>query len=240
MIRVAGGGFVPFYPGRGEKEARVESFWLDAHAVRNVDFLDFVTRAPEWQRSAVPELFADDRYLEHWSDDVELGTRARADAPVTFVSWFAASAYCRARGKRLPSEAEWEYVARADATRRDASKDPAFRDEITAWYALPRGGVPDRSALDTPPNVLGVRGLHGVMWEWVLDWNASLVSADDRQRGDRELARFCGGAAIGASDVGDYPAFMRIAFRSSLDARFTLHHLGFRCAADDGPQEPTQ
>jgi len=233
MARIEGGSYRPFYPVKGEEDQRVATFWLDTRAVTNAEYLRFVTRASRWRRSEAPELFVGERYLAHWAGDLELGD-AVPEAPVTFVSWFAASAYCRARGKRLPTEAEWEYAARADETRHDAASDPAFRARISEWYARPRGGrAPDAPAYAAAANVWGVRGLHGSIWEWVLDWNASLVSSDDRQRGDRELERFCGGGAVGASDVGDYPAFMRIALRSSLEATFTLHHLGFRCARAD-------
>jgi len=234
-VRIEAGRYRPLYPVDDQDEVRVETFWLDACAVSNGDFLGFVERTPEWQRSRTPELFADPRYLAHWAADLELGPEARAQAPVTFVSWFAANAYCRAQGKRLPREAEWEYVARADATRRDAAQDPAFRDRITAWYAKPRTRAPQQAVDQAPANVWGVRGLHGVIWEWVLDWNAALVSSDDRGRGDPARARFCGGGAVDASDVADYPAFMRIAFRSSLEARFTLQNLGFRCASSADP-----
>ena len=49
------------------------------------------------------------------------------------VSWFAASAYCEAQGARLPTWNEWEYAAAADETRRDARKDPVWRERILAW-----------------------------------------------------------------------------------------------------------
>src|SRR5690606_42023882 len=67
---------------------------------------------PTRRSSDLPRVFASDSYLAHWGDDGGLGT-ARPDAPVTNVSWFAAAAYCEARGGRLPTEAEWELVARA-------------------------------------------------------------------------------------------------------------------------------
>jgi formylglycine-generating enzyme required for sulfatase activity len=40
----------------------------------------------------------------------------------------------------------------------------------------------------------------------------------------------CGGGALGAADARRYTSFMRVAFRSSLQASYALHHLGFRCA----------
>jgi formylglycine-generating enzyme required for sulfatase activity len=83
-------------------------------------------------------------------------------------------------------------------------------------------------------NYWGVQDLHGLVWEWVLDFNSSMLATDPRRAGDRDRLAFCGGGAIGATDQADYPSFMRVAFRSSLRAEYTTHNLGFRCAADAG------
>jgi formylglycine-generating enzyme required for sulfatase activity len=226
MIRVPGGIYEPFYPVKDEAPAAVEPFLLDALPVTSAAFLDFVRAAPAWRRSQVSPLFADEAYLSSWAGDLDPGEGVTMDAPVTFVSWFAADAFCRAQAKRLPSEAEWELAAAPPL------EDPIARAEterrILAFYARPRGSLP-RAGI-TPPNRYGVRDLHGVIWEWVADFNASFAAADNRSDRDRALEKFCGGAAIGAAENTNYATFMRIAFRSSLEAKYALHHLGFRCA----------
>lgn len=228
VVRVPGGRFQPFYRGTTGAPVDVAPFALDVLPVTNEQFLAFVRATPRWRRSSAPGLFVDDHYLSHWAGDLELG-EARPRQPVTNVSWFAARAYCASRGARLPTEAEWELVARADEHRADATEDPAFVRRILEWYSHPhRGALPDVGG--SPPNVYGVRDLHGLAWEWVDDFDASMVSADDRQRGDAQMQRFCGGASLGAEDVRDYATFMRYAFRSSLEARYAVHNLGFRCA----------
>lgn len=228
--RVAAARFVPFYGEDARDGVDVRAFELDRRPVTNAEYLAFVRSAPRWRRGEVPALFADASYLSHWGGALELG-EAGPQQPVTHVSWFAARAYCAARGRRLPTEAEWEVAARASATSVDASTDPDFVAQILAWYARPR-----RAALAAvgsgEPNVFGIYDLHGLVWEWVWDFNASLVSGDDRQRGDPAQTRVCGGAAIGAADPGNYAAFMRYAFRSSLRASYTVPNLGFRCARD--------
>ena len=70
---------------------------------------------PEWRRDRVAGLFADEGYLRHWASAASPGA-AIAQQPVTQVSWFAASAYCEARGARLPRWYEWEFAAAASAT----------------------------------------------------------------------------------------------------------------------------
>lgn len=231
MAAIPGGRYAAFYPVKGELPQELAPFWLDERPVTNAEFLAFVRGHERWRRSRVSRLFAEDSYLSGWAGDLELGPEAEAERPVSFVSWFAAAAYCRSVGKRLPSEAEWEFAANP------ASDDAFVKDELArrvlAFYARPRGVLP--RAGDTPPNAYGVRDLHGVIWEWVADWNASLAPADNRQDRDPEKDAFCGGAAVGASDPASYATFMRFAFRSSLEATYALHHLGFRCARSTPP-----
>jgi len=225
-VGVPGGVYSPFYRVAEGGEVRVEAFELDARPVTNEEFLAFVRDHPEWRRSAAPELFRDDAYLSHWAGDLELGPDADAHQPVTFVSYFAAAAFCRAEGGRLPTEAEWEWAA--DPAREGGPAEARAEQRILAFYARPKGHLPRVGA--GAPNALGLHDLHGVIWEWVSDFDASFAAADSRQTGDRDLRRVCGGAAIAADDAQDYAAFMRFAFRSSLEARYAMHHLGFRCA----------
>jgi formylglycine-generating enzyme required for sulfatase activity len=225
MLRVPGGAYEPLYALAGEGTRTVAAFWLDERAVTNAEFLEFVTRHPRWRRSQAPRVFVDAAYLSDWSGDLALGD-APPDRPITFVPWFAASAYCRSLGKRLPSEAEWELAANPPAASEQARAEA--RRVVLAFYARPRGPLP-RAGLGAP-NEFGVRDLHGVIWEWVEDWNSALVPGDERESKDARDERFCGGGVAGASEADDYAAFMRFAFRASLEATYALHHLGFRCA----------
>lgn len=208
----------------------VKAFYLDVAPVSNEDFLKFVRTNPRWLRSNVKRLFADASYLKNWAGDLELGSNAPAAAPAVYVPWFAARAYAQWEGKRLPSMAEWEFAANASATRPDGQNDPAFKSDVLRWYA-------ESTATELMPvdggktNVYGVRNLHGLVWEWVSDFNSALTSSDSSNAGvDGRL--FCGAGAQNAQNVDDYPAFMRYAFRSSLHADYCIHNLGFRCAKD--------
>jgi len=232
MVVVSGGVFKPLFRSAADfKEVAVKPFCLDALPVTNEDFLRFVKANPRWRRSAVKRLFADETYLKSWAGDVEPGTNAPARAPVTFVSWFAAKAYAQWQGKRLPTVAEWELVAGAGVTRPDGENDPEFKRALLAWYTTPS----DRRLAAVgggAANYWGVRDLHGLVWEWVADFNTAMVTGD--ARGDTGLDRqlFCGSGSVGARDTSDFPAFMRYGFRSSLKADYCVHNLGFRCARD--------
>lgn len=227
MALVGPGTFQPLR-AKTEKPVAVAKFLLDREPVTNAQFLAFVEEHPQWRRDRVDRLFADEGYLSTWSTAGALGDHAPVDAPVVRVSWFAAKAYCAARGARLPRAGEWEVAAQASAKEHDARKDPKFRAEVLAWFERPSTGLPAR--IGGAPNAWGVRDLHGLIWEWVFDFNADLVDGDDRGRG--EVMRFCGAGAIGAPDPSDAPLFLRTAFRSALRADSTTNSLGFRCAMD--------
>lgn len=230
--RVGPGVYRPLYPPTPEQaELEVPAFLLDRRPATNAEFLRFVRGHPRWQRQVVPTLFADEGYLSHWAGPLQLGPAAKPEQPVTRVSWFAAAAFCESRGARLPTVAEWELAAAADETRRDASRDPAQRERILSWYSRPTPAVLPPAG-SGPANVWGVRGLHGLVWEWVEDFNSELVSSDNREQGGADRSRFCGAAALSAREKEDYAAFMRIAFRSSLQGRSTTPNLGLRCARD--------
>ena len=218
-------------PSPRQKDVRITQFRLDRRPVTNGQFLDFVVRHPEWQRGAVAELFADDQYLTHWASATTLGNGAAADQPVTRVSWYAARAYCEAQGARLPTWYQWELAAAADERNRDARKDPAWRERILNWYSHPVSTPLPRVGRN-PPNVYGVQDLHGLVWEWVEDFNALMMSADSRDQGDPDKLAFCGAGALSVEDRENYPILMRLAYLSALQARSTTRALGFRCAED--------
>ncbi|MCK6529668.1 formylglycine-generating enzyme family protein [Myxococcota bacterium] len=232
MARVEGGRLPLFYPPPGgAAEVAVPPFLLDVRPVTQGEFLAFVTRRPEWRRGRVPALFADRNYLGRWAGPTDLGAGTRATQPVTQVSWFAARAYCEERGGRLPTEAEWEYAARANEVRPDAGADPERVRMLLEWYSRPTPkDLPDVGS--GRPDVHGVHDLHGLVWEWVLDFNSTMAAGDSREAGDAERTRFCGAGALTAADARDYASFMRFAFRASLVAAATTPNLGFRCAAD--------
>lgn len=205
----------------------VDAFALRTEPVTEAEFLAFVQAHPQWRRDRAPRLLAEPRYLQHWPAADRIDPE-RAQWPVTSVSWFAAQAFCESEQARLPTWHEWEYAAAADATRRDARDDPAWRERILGWYSRPTGNGP--GAIGGEANVHGVRDLHGLVWEWVDDANALMVSADNREQGDPDRARFCGAGALSMQDRDNYAVLMRIAMLSSLGGADVTSNLGFRCA----------
>lgn len=219
MVRVEGGELTPLYTV-GPRTVKVEPFLIDRYPVTNSEFLEFVRQHPEWRRSRVKRVFADQNYLGHWKDD--LGFEAElADSPVVNVSWFAARAYARAQGKRLPRQEEWEFAALAKES----------EQKILDWYSKP---TPQRlpAVGSTFASDHGVWDMHGLAWEWVDDFNTVLVTGESRADTGLNRDLFCAAGVIGSTDPSDYASYMRYAFRSSLKAHYTVRNLGFRCAAD--------
>lgn len=223
-----GGRFDSVLPADGKAApAQVAPFRLRTEPVSNAEFLAFVQAHPEWRRDHVARVLADARYLSHWAGPESLGDAALPRQPVTRVSWFAAQAYCGSEGARLPTWYEWEFAAAADATRRDARKDLAWRDEILAWYSRP-SNTP-LPAIGGAANAYGVRDINGLVWEWVDDFNALMVAADSRQQGDPDVLKFCGAGALSLQDKENFAVLMRIAMLSALKAADTTNNMGFRC-----------
>lgn len=218
-------------PGRPEG-VLVPTFWIRRRPVSNEDFLAFVRSHPEWQRGQVPALMADADYLSHWQSATAFQSPVRAAQPVTRVSWFAAQAYCEAEGGRLPNWNEWELVAAADKTREDARSDPAWRQQILDWYSRPDGPLADVG--QGPANIYGVQDIHGLVWEWVLDFNSLVVGSD----ASGELQKICGGSALSLEQKENYAVLMHVAMLSGLHGADTGHSLGFRCARDDAAGRP--
>ena len=196
--------------------------------VTKAEFLAFVQAHPEWQRDQVAAVFADHSYLNQWPNATSYGTEAQANQPVTGISWFAAEAYCEAEAARLPTWYEWEYIAAADALHADARKDPAWRARILSWYDSPT--ELHGPAVGGAANYYGVRDLHGLIWEWVDDFNALFISPDSRNQGDPDKLKFCGAGAISLQDKENFAILMRIALLSSLSGSDSTANLGFRCA----------
>ncbi len=232
MVYVAGGDYQPLYSDpSGTAAEAVEPFYLDQYPVTNAEFLAFLRENPSWQRSKIRSLFADPGYLNSWSGDLDFGPDSLADRPVVNVSWFAARAYAEWRGLRLPTTAEWELAAGQTKAGPVEEYDAASRRQALAWYSRPASATPDRVG-STDCNESGICDLHGLVWEWVDDFNSALVTGESRNNGDLDLTLYCGSAAISASEFDDYAAFLRFGFRSGLEASYTVASLGFRCAID--------
>lgn len=229
MVYIPGGEYKPFY-GSDSVLTKVAPFLLDETAVTNEEFLAFVKANPQWSKSNIKKIFADSTYLRDWQSDTELPKNAKPDAPICFVSWFAAKAYAQSVGKRLPTLDEWEFVAMADEVSPNARTKPEYSNNITSLYLQK-----DRqfnSVKQSKPNYWGVYNIFDLIWEWTDDFNSVLTTNDSRTGQYEDKNLFCAGSATSSTDVLNYAAFMRFALRTSVKANYTIANLGFRCVKD--------
>lgn len=230
MVNVPGGRFMMgmefTHPKRGRRRRRrrraplratggrpveVASFRLDKFEVTNALYEDFVraTKAPDppfWRKV-------------HFTGP---------HLPVVGITWDEARAYCAWAGKRLPTEAEWEYAAQGAGKGRRYPWGNAQRDRNAVFGLSPDAGGP--KAVGRRPegaSVHGVEDLAGNVWEWVEDeFKKEPGDARPLNRNGRRLRTLKGGswvngwwALVSSHRTGDAP-----------ERRLPAY--GFRCAAD--------
>uniref|UniRef100_A0A493T476 Sulfatase modifying factor 1 n=1 Tax=Anas platyrhynchos platyrhynchos TaxID=8840 RepID=A0A493T476_ANAPP len=221
MVAIPGGVFTMgtdepeiWQDGEGPaRRVRLNGFYMDQHEVSNEDFERFVN-------SSV--IFV---------DDGKIHTKAYPflmDHPVLHVSWNDAVAFCTWAGKRLPTEAEWEYSCRGGLENRlfpwGNKLQPKGQHYANIWQGVfPSNNTAEDGYKGTapvtafPPNGYGLYNIVGNVWEWTSDWWAALVT-------------------ISPFSLQSYCYRYRCAARSQNTPDSSASNLGFRCAADALPE----
>ncbi|MET8978072.1 formylglycine-generating enzyme family protein [Streptomyces sp. NPDC004539] len=260
------------FPADGEgpvRPVRLSPFRIDAHAVSNDRFAEFaeatgyVTEAQLIGWSYVFAGFLDASLRRgaprpprtpwwcgvdgaRWDRPEGPGSTlaGRGDHPVVHVSWNDAAAYASWAGKRLPTEAEWEYAARGGLERKrypwGDELDPGGEYRCNIW----RGTFPtENTAADGyrgtapvdafAPNGFGLHNTSGNVWEWCADWwttrHPARTVTDPRGPllGNDKVIR--GGSHLCHRSYCDR---YRVAARTASTPDGASGHTGFRCARD--------
>lgn len=229
MIFIPQGYYKPFFNYSNKDDSiNVSAFYINKYPISNIEFMIFVLNNPEWNSDNIKTIFADRNYLSHWREDIDFNQTKMQ--PVVNISWFAADAYCHYIGGRLPTLDEWEYVASASRYDPIGKNDALYLQQILDWYIKSQYKIQQLAIYE--PNYWGVYCMHGIIWEWVNNFNSVILINTDAEGGGLEELLYCGAAAINAIDPADYMTFMRFAFRNSLEVNYTTSTLGFRCVKD--------
>jgi formylglycine-generating enzyme required for sulfatase activity len=200
-----------------EREIKLSAFAIDRYEVTVGEFRAFV-KATNHKTNAEQEGKAREAT---WRND-DYGSRF--DTPVRFVSWWDADKYCRWKGKRLPTEAEWERAARGTDGRRFAWGNN-FDEANLSRNDTSRVGI---IAVNVSP--VGAFDLTGNVWEWVNDWYKpdayGLPNSADNPRGPDTADE----RVIRGGSFTNMPDDLRVTKRIKNNPNSYHRDVGFRCA----------
>ncbi len=216
----------------------LRDFWIDRHKVTNAEFARFLTAHGPVAADGERRYDADDAdaRIERSGGadgrDRWVARPGHADHPAVEVTWFGARDYCAARGRRLPTEAEWEKAARGD----DRRPYP--------WGAAPP--APDRAVLARPygatepvagrPGGASPYRVHDLLGN-LREWTSSVLRPYPYRADDgREPFTGSGRVVVRGASHDDDAAGAHVATRHSYDRRGAAaghHHVGFRCATSE-------
>jgi formylglycine-generating enzyme required for sulfatase activity len=259
MVRLPDGSFImgltdedPLdIQNAGRKKVTVSSFYIDRFEITNKEYRDFLSDLSGDEREArTPDSTAWDESASRANWRTYFYGSERSDYPVVAVTWRDAKEYCKWEGKRLPTEAEWEYAARAGRVggvypwAGFSPRDPQGR-YLANFNPGRQGQAADGYAFTAPvgtypPNKWGLHDVAGNVAEWVEDAYTPSYSAlsgldpvyKDPEE-DRRVVR--GGSwASNAFQIG-------VGVRNYQPKDEPSARIGFRCAADvssiEGQQE---
>ena len=221
-----------------QHNVHLDAFYIDKYETTNAQYKEFIDANPQWQKNRIPKKYHDGDYLKHWNGNDY--PPDKGNHPVVYVSWYAAMAYAEWRGKRLPTEAEWERAAR------DSWHWRAIRRAINADTANYGENVGDTTPVGTyPPDANGLYDMAGNVWEWCLDeYNPDFYAispSDNPLAGgtmDNILSDWTnvktarvlrGGSWVSAAK------FVRVSDRTRFTPKITNKARGFRCVKSVAP-----
>jgi formylglycine-generating enzyme required for sulfatase activity len=143
--------------------------------------------------------------------------------PVEFVTWDEADYYCREIGGRLPSEAEWEYAARAGTTGSRYGK----LDEI-AWY-WENSDFSTHPVGQKKPNAFGLYDMLGNVVEWTHTWYTVQISQETINPTGPSLAEY---KSLRGGGWWDDPELIRVSYRRRFEPGDYDYNIGFRCVSE--------
>ena len=214
-------------------------FYVDKYEVTNAEFKKFIDANPKWSKSNIPDSLQDGNYLKNWRGNKY--PKLEGDYPVVNVCFYAANAYAHWKGKRLPSEAEWECAAKGLDKSLVFPWGNADADIAKANYL--QSGIGHAVQVGRyAPNSLGLYDMAGNVYEFCLDrWRLNLYAglAKFKHGGDRndfppaDMKK----VAIRGGSWNSLAVSLRTTYRESFPMTSCTAYVGFRCAASIPPNQ---
>jgi formylglycine-generating enzyme required for sulfatase activity len=208
----------------------VDKYWIDVYEVTNQKYLEFVKATghrPALDNTCKTKACRQGNLWKGKSFPEKIGNQ-----PVTQVNWHDAVSYCKWRGKRLPTEAEWEKAARGPSGNMypwGNSAPPGKATYRRKW----RGDstMTNVGSYPTGVSVYGVHDMAGNVWEWVADWYdrhyyKEKIRNNPRGPKSGEFKVVRGGSWVNYADT------LHSAFRRWSRPKVRFNDTGFRCAKD--------
>jgi formylglycine-generating enzyme required for sulfatase activity len=236
MVYVPAGEFI-MGSDEGDSDERpvhtvyLDAFYIDKTEVTNTQFAKFLNEQGNQEEGGVTWLNIGDKdCLISQSEGQYQPKGGYGNHPVIEVSWCGARAYCQWVGKRLPTEAEWEKVARGTDGRtypwgEGIDCDRAQYGGCGGERTTPAGNKPKGAS------PYGALDMAGNVWEWVADWYDSGYYS--QSPGGNPLGPNSGvSRVLRGGSWFNYQRSARCASRHSLNPWDEDYHVGFRCAKD--------
>ena len=153
-----------------------------------------------------------------------------AECPVEQVDWYQAKAFCEAIGGRLPSEAEWEYAARAGTTNIYTCGDAPSCLEAVAWYS--ENSSATHPVGEKPANAFGLYDIIGNVWEWVEDCLHENYDGAPSTGGVWTEGGDCGVRVWRGGSWRSARVYLRTSYRDRANPDYSDGTGGFRCVQD--------
>lgn len=198
-------------------KVKVKTFLMDKHEVTNAQYLEFCNATGH-------------KLPEFWNTDIFRCGENFPTHPVVGINWVDANKYAAWAGKRLPSEAEWEYAARGGLVEKSYPNGNSWNKARAIqngenWKNL------TEPVKGYKPNGYGLYDMGGNVWEWVIDYYSTgyyKINETENPKGPKSGSH----RVVRGGSWHSGAMCKKVFYRKGLPASWCDFAVGFRCVKD--------